>query len=693
MKKTNYQIGIEIILLSSGIIGLLGSFFSALLFPPYYVYIIFGAVVMGCIRYINLLHERSMVPAIAIKIVIGMLAIFFLTDILWLLLAIKDVIDVNAYLNFTNVFETIYASLLFQFYIMGLIAVLIVKFMLSIITSNKRIGVYVCMAIVWLVFPYFIRHSAAVIYMYISAFFLVNYYIYKIALIHLFPKGAKTQMIVMIAIASILCICHFTLESNSVFISMVVERFEGLSYLKDSQTSSTVMQSAINEQIDDVQLPTGNISLNKSKALEVDSTKPFTGYLRGYSMSTYEDNKWKSKTDYYYYPSTNFYSAAIRNNQMPALVKVKPFISHSYEFIPYHSTVVDMRFDSYVLKTASDPVMYEVLIEDTDNKVYATTSYDYTNVVKEYYLDIDLEIKRILEKYLQDKGYTLSNLYSIPVEEKIKIIDEVLENNTSYSLTPGRLPNDRDFVDYFLNDTKKGSCTHYATTGALFLRLLNVPTRYVSGYVVSSSDFNDGKAVVTNNRAHAWIEVYDVNYGWYPVDMTPSSGVGDDEGTRLASMLDEQVEEQSNNASPTTIPSSPNENTPVENEPSNQQLKQEVSWVASTWNNYKWYIVVFMVCIALLFLQQRIRYSIKVKKYQQLQNNQKICQLYAHLSKFIVPSEKLTEIALRARFSNQLISDDKVLDFEKEVIDKIRLYYTQQPWYKKIYGKVVIVSY
>ena len=99
---------------------------------------------------------------------------------------------------------------------------------------------------------------------------------------------------------------------------------------------------------------------------------------------------------------------------------------------------------------------------------------------------------------------------------------------TEYSLNPGKTPNSRDFVNYFLLENHKGYCTHYATSGVLLARMAEIPARYATGYVIVGDDFNDeniksdGSYTITlkDNRRHAWVEVYLNGYGWVPFEFT-----------------------------------------------------------------------------------------------------------------------------------------------------------------------------
>lgn len=99
-------------------------------------------------------------------------------------------------------------------------------------------------------------------------------------------------------------------------------------------------------------------------------------------------------------------------------------------------------------------------------------------------------------------------------------------------MRPGKVPEGRNAVDYFLNESKRGYCTYFATAAAVILRCSGIPTRYCAGYVVDTSlsgtqnsDYYDNY-IVMDNSAHAWVEVFISGYGWVTIDPTP--GYGDD---------------------------------------------------------------------------------------------------------------------------------------------------------------------
>ena len=115
--------------------------------------------------------------------------------------------------------------------------------------------------------------------------------------------------------------------------------------------------------------------------------------------------------------------------------------------------------------------------------------------------------------------------------EKLELLSRIRErisSMTEYTLAPGKTPSNRDFVNYFLLENKKGYCTHYATAGVLLARMAGIPARYATGYIIVGDDFSssaqktDGSYVIElpDNRSHAWAEIYLDGFGWVPFEFT-----------------------------------------------------------------------------------------------------------------------------------------------------------------------------
>ena len=129
--------------------------------------------------------------------------------------------------------------------------------------------------------------------------------------------------------------------------------------------------------------------------------------------------------------------------------------------------------------------------------------------------------------------YSLTNGMTSPYDE-IQAILFYLQNNCAYTLDVDYPPRDRDFVSYFLLDSREGYCSYFASAMAVMCRIVGIPARYVEGYYASPD--GTGAAILTGKDAHAWVEVYFRGFGWMEFDPTAAArqnrGDGDtDPGT------------------------------------------------------------------------------------------------------------------------------------------------------------------
>ena len=77
-----------------------------------------------------------------------------------------------------------------------------------------------------------------------------------------------------------------------------------------------------------------------------------------------------------------------------------------------------------------------------------------------------------------------------------------------------------DRLSRFLLEEHEGHCELFATTGALLLRMAGTPTRLLTGFRLGARPVA-GILTVREEDAHAWIEYWDADRGWTPLDVTP----------------------------------------------------------------------------------------------------------------------------------------------------------------------------
>jgi transglutaminase-like putative cysteine protease len=113
--------------------------------------------------------------------------------------------------------------------------------------------------------------------------------------------------------------------------------------------------------------------------------------------------------------------------------------------------------------------------------------------------------------------------------DKAVALEGYLQSHYGYTLQLPRVPV-ADPLANFLFERRQGHCEYFASSMAVMLRTLRIPSRVVNGF--RSEEFNDlsGNYVVRAKNAHAWVEAYFPGYGWVTFDPTPGGAVGSPQG-------------------------------------------------------------------------------------------------------------------------------------------------------------------
>src|SRR5712692_7663366 len=108
--------------------------------------------------------------------------------------------------------------------------------------------------------------------------------------------------------------------------------------------------------------------------------------------------------------------------------------------------------------------------------------------------------------------------------DKAVVMERYLRTRFGYTLDLPRSAQ-RDPLANFLFERKKGHCEYFASSMAVMLRSLRIPSRIVTGF--RGGEFNDltGQYVVRASDAHSWVEAYFPGSGWISFDPTPAGNV------------------------------------------------------------------------------------------------------------------------------------------------------------------------
>ncbi|MBR5057159.1 MAG: transglutaminase domain-containing protein, partial [Clostridiales bacterium] len=261
--------------------------------------------------------------------------------------------------------------------------------------------------------------------------------------------------------------------------------------------------------------------------------------LEGGSWSLYTTNTDPKATvpDSYFFTEDNTESKEadflIRiNTLVPIDAKILP------EYVDYFYIGSDSKFGELDLTESSSWNLQEMMfsngasdysyaynmvprkrdVEWTDSylkEVYETCLY-----VPEETRKSLLECGKLPEWYLE----LLEDPSKMTTAEKVARVVDYVRNLHPYSKDTPYPPEGADFVTWFITESRSGFCVHYATTAAVLLRMIDVPTRYVSGYY-ADTDPGGKPTQVSMTNAHAWFEFFDPDYGWVLDDPTPGNNV------------------------------------------------------------------------------------------------------------------------------------------------------------------------
>lgn len=99
------------------------------------------------------------------------------------------------------------------------------------------------------------------------------------------------------------------------------------------------------------------------------------------------------------------------------------------------------------------------------------------------------------------------------------VVAQIRSEPYFYTLSPPPLQ-DRNSIDEFWFQTRRGFCTHYAGALVFMLRAAGVPARMVGGYQGGEINPVTGHVMVRQYDAHAWVEYWLAGEGWRRVDPT-----------------------------------------------------------------------------------------------------------------------------------------------------------------------------
>lgn len=419
--------------------------------------------------------------------------------------------------------------------------------------------------------------------------------------------------------------------------------------------------------------------------------------LRGIAYELYDQGKWdtgEEVKDYIEWVYRNLEVITKITKAKTQTITIEQLSGYSYRnYVPYYLNENDMAYygNYYV---GENPQSVEMVVPNEDFNALLNCYYrdekwqklqeiakkndtqEYLKELQIYYYDNEEELlevsdddARIIDEFMAEN----SIVYDNDVYDLIRQCKDALATNTKYTLTPGDLPDNENYLNYFLNVNKKGYCVHYASSLALMLRCSGVPARFVLGYQVNGNKNKDNQLIVRDKNEHAWVEIYDDYLGWIPIEAIGSNVVNQDNPNSVPSTSDNTT----NNEQVSPI-------VPVDN----QQTSRIDSETKIQIPVYMCFIILFVVSLGVFIGQAKIR---KARMFKGATTNKKmVCYYYHYLIKINGDISKIKEIADKARFSLHSINDDELKVVADYYHQETKRVYKQAKIWQKLYYKYIL---
>lgn len=381
-----------------------------------------------------------------------------------------------------------------------------------------------------------------------------------------------------------------------------------------------------------------------------------TIYLKSYSGALYEDNRWQAlpESSYAALPSYNWQDVDTwldkKNPAFTQILQKTGALMHLE--IEDHRASKRYALTPYLMKEAlpkTTPWYDAYRLEQEDTMSYTAYALSSTNMtgdstvnadaypafVKEHYLQLPANLKRLFDEQKPFKNLHALNSENFTYDVQTTI-QEYLKETTSYTLKPGRTPDDRDFVEFFLTENKKGYCVHYATTAVMLFRYMGIPARYAEGFSFQAQAMSGGSMEIPDENAHAWVEIFDSEKGWIPIEVTPGFASESKPSSQAT-----HVQNQEQGGTDT-----PEQNTPTEQKTKqtkkaaqrdrSREVQEDTLWHFSTTG-----VVAMLILFLLLtvILQRRMRIAYREKQCLQRDANKAVYHSYRYLLSFMKDEE------------------------------------------------------
>lgn len=277
-----------------------------------------------------------------------------------------------------------------------------------------------------------------------------------------------------------------------------------------------------------------------ASTVTVSSNETAVLYLRKTSYGDYTGKGWKPAVPYNAADGSKpmyFAGETYQANKSVSFVNVKFKLSEFTPFLlPYYTTDSgspalvenDIRYvfsnKEYSVRTLINKG-YSDFVSLKPSKALTASEKAYREFVYQKYTDVPASTKNELVKLAAKNGIAANSA------TLITDIQEYISHAAKYNLDAKEYPSGCDKVVYFLTVAKEGICQHFASAATLMYRTFGIPARYTTGYMVEAKGMTETK--ISNDNAHAWVEIYLDGIGWVQIEVTPGGFILDNDDLAL----------------------------------------------------------------------------------------------------------------------------------------------------------------
>lgn len=473
----------------------------------------------------------------------------------------------------------------------------------------------------------------------------------------------------------------------------------------------------------------GPLQYTGKTVLRIAVEVPGRVYLKGFSTAVYRENSWRQLASNVYHQFSAASDIDWADISQPAYF---PFFTNALSAAPYRIEVENVAasddlvyFPSQLVPGSQDASIKNAsFVEDIcltpENDARSHTFYYYRpddllrgselraqeahqaeNLYRDFaarqYLGVPDGFEDAIASWWED-AQPLYEAYSpsvsaIPELYRQRIaaawtVAYLLDQTAQYDAQSAAVPAGEDFVCYFLTQSRRGYCMHFASAATLLLRSIGIPARYVSGYAITADQ--PGTIEAPDSAAHAWVEIYLDGYGWHPVEVTPAAGIDvplpvpDETGGQTEPVATEEDDPEA------PADEEPDDEKPaVSDEAAQSPAREPAHWLFGA--VFLLAAVVLLVArrFAVLWLRKRRIHSPDINRSVLVAYNwlQDLCKWGAQTT------PDVEELARKAKFSNHTLTEAEREVVLRQLVQEAERIGKQLPFYKKLAYQYIFVLY